>query len=83
MNPDFNEDELERIDELKKYFEIKGLYAAARDYYLMSRSIVDATAYMERNKFSMARRILSEGDELAQNLFMDLEEKKLSGELDG
>lgn len=76
MRPDFNEEELETISELERYFEKKGLAAAARDYYLLSRSIIDAAAYMERNKFSMARRILSEGDELAQNLYMDLETEK-------
>lgn len=76
MRPDFNEEELETISEIARYFEKKGLEGAARDYYLMSRSIIDASAYMERGKFAMARRVLSEGDELAQNLFLDLEAEK-------
>lgn len=82
MKPDFNEEELETIAELARYFESKGLDQAARDYYLMSRSIIDACAYMERGKFAMARRILGEGDELAQNLFMDLETEKLARDFD-
>lgn len=82
MKPDFNEEELKTIAELTRYFEKKGLEQAARDYYLMSRSIIDACAYMERGKFAMARRVLSEGDELAQNLFLDLETEKLDRESD-
>lgn len=73
MKPDFNEEELETIARLKEYFEKTGLERAARDYYLLSRSVSDASAYMERNKFAMARRVLGEGDELAQNLYIDME----------
>jgi hypothetical protein len=74
MKPDYNEDELVVIDQLEQYFKNKTPRKYAETYYCLGRSITDARRYIERNNFQMARRIILEGCELVEALYLDMEE---------
>lgn len=78
MKPDYNEDELMVIDRLKAYFEGKTAEDYAKAYYCLGRSITDARQYVERNNFMMARRVILEGCELVENLYLDMEKEESS-----
>lgn len=71
MKPDYNERDLAVIEALSRYFAGKDAAAFAKDYYLLARSVSDAAIYMERGNFQMARRIITEGGELAEKTFAE------------
>jgi hypothetical protein len=76
MKPDFNEDELMVIDKLEKYFVKNGARKCAEVYYCLGRSITDSRQYIERNNFMMARRIILEGCDLVEALYLDMEKEE-------
>ena len=76
MKPDYNEDELVIIGQLEKYWKKEGIRKCAEAYYCLSRSMTDTRRYIERNNFQMARRIILEGCELVEKLYLDMETKQ-------